>query len=257
MAHPFVRKLRHGAGLTEDDEKVLTDLTESTRFIGPRSDILVEGDEQRFMPLVTEGWACRYRLLENGRRQIITVFLPGDLCEPFGVLPRFADHSIGALTPTVFVPVKLDAVRNAVHASPRIEEALWWDLLVAWEIEREHLVNLGRRSATERLAHLFCELHLRLSMVGIVDGTGYDMPITQADLGDLLGLSVVHVNRSLQELRRTGLMSLRKGRLIIHDLNGLCELALFDERYLHPQGLITPQPRSRPRIAGAQAPSES
>lgn len=233
MLHPFVRKLRYGAELNVDDERILAELAVPTRAIGARRDILAEGGEQQFLPLVVEGWTCRYRLLENGRRQIFSVFVPGDLCEPFGVLPRFMNHSIGALTPTVFAPLKLEAIKSAAHASPRIESALWWDLLVGWEIEREHLVNLGRRSATERLGHFFCEMHLRLAMVGLVEDQSYDIPITQADLGDLLGLSVVHVNRSLQELRRTGLMSLRKGRLAIHDLQELRELAFFDEGCLH------------------------
>lgn len=143
------------------------------------------------------------------------------------------DHSFGALTPVIFAPIALAALRSAVQASRTIEEALWWDLLVAAAIEREHLVSLGRRSALERMGHLLCELHLRLAMVGLADGSGYDLPVTQADLADLLGLSTVHVNRLLQELRQTGPISLRGRRLTIHDLAGLREFSCFDATCLH------------------------
>lgn len=234
--HPFLRKLRHGSRLTSEDELLLVSLLDPARAIGAREDVAEEGAEPFSLPLIVDGWACRYSTLENGQRQIISLFVPGDLCEPFGMLPRFMDHSVATLTPVMMSPVRVGPIKNAVLASRRIEEALWWDLLVATAIDREHLVSLGRRTATERLGHLFCELHLRLEMVGLVEGLSYEMPVTQADLGDLLGLSMVHVNRSLQELRRTGLMSLRGRRLAIHDLQGLRELSFFDEGYLHPEG---------------------
>lgn len=233
MAHPFVRKLQHGASLCKQDQDVLTGLTQSVRRIGARQDILEEGTEPRSLRLILDGWACRYRLLSNGKRQIISFFVPGDLIEPFGVLPRFCDHSLGALTPVALATISLTAIGSAARLSPRIEEALWWDLLVASAIEREHVVSLGRRSAAERTGHLFCELQLRLAMAGLTDGLSYEMPVTQADLSDLLGLSTVHVNRSLQELRRLGLISLRGRRLTIHDLDGLQELSFFDATYLH------------------------
>jgi CRP-like cAMP-binding protein len=234
----FVRKMRHGARLNAEDERLLSSLAQPIRSIGTRRDILAEGDTPRSLPLILDGWACRYRLLANGKRQVITLFVPGDLCEPFGVLPRFMDHMLAAITPVAFASVSVEAAASVAGSSPRIEEALWWDLLVASSIEREHVVSLGRRSAVERMGHLFCELHLRLAMVGLVEDLGYDLPVTQADLGDLLGLSTVHVNRSLQELRRSGLISLRGRRLTIHDLTGLRDLSFFDENYLHPHGSL-------------------
>ncbi|MCG6206400.1 Crp/Fnr family transcriptional regulator [Rhodopseudomonas sp. HC1] len=236
MTHPLLRKLRFGARLTTEDESVLMSILDPARTVSPREDVAEEGIRPHALPLIVEGWACRYSTLANGQRQIISLFIPGDLCEPFGMLPRFMDHSVATLTPVIMSPVRVERLKSAVTSSPRIEEALWWDLLVSTAIDREHLVSLGRRTATERLGHLFCELHLRLDMVGLVDGMGYEMPVTQADLGDLLGLSMVHVNRSLQELRRTGLMSLRGRRLTINDLHGLRELSFFDEGYLHPEG---------------------
>jgi CRP-like cAMP-binding protein len=237
MPNPFVRKLRHGADLTEADEAILLDLAQPLRRIEARGDIVREGTEPRALVLVVEGWACRYKQLENGKRQIISFFLPGDLCEPFGILPRFMDHALGALTPVAVAHIQPGAIRNAARASRCIEEALWWDLLAAVAADQERVVSLGRRSAAERLGHLFCELQLRLAMVGLADPDGYDLPVTQVDLADLLGLSSVHVNRSLQELRATGLLSLKGRRLTIHDLKSLQEASLFDPGYLHTGGV--------------------
>ena len=236
MVHPFVRKLRHGANLDPEDERLLISLAQSVRSIGAREDILTDGAQVRSLPLIVEGWACRYKLLTNGKRQITALLVPGDLCEPFGVMRRCVTYSIGALTPIVLAPVSLDAIRGVARDNPRIEAALWWDMLTGSAIEREHVVSLGRRSASERTGHLFCELHLRLAMVGLADDAGYTLPVTQADLGDLLGLSAVHVNRSLQELRRTGLISLRERRLTIRNLAELREFSLFDTAYLYASG---------------------
>lgn len=228
---PFIRKLRHGARLTGDDEALLAGLARPVQRI-PRGDILPEGSEPRTIVLVLEGWACRYKQLETGKRQITAVFLPGDLCEPFGAVPPLMDHTLGVLTPVLLARIPPDAIREAARASPRIEKALWWDLLLAGAIGREHMVSLGRRSATERLGCFFCEADVRLGMVGLADRSSYTLPLTQADLADLFGLSVVHVNRSLQELRGSGLLSLRDRRVTIHDVRALRELSMFDPTYL-------------------------
>lgn len=203
------------------------------RHVGARIDILASDAEQRSLPIIIDGWACRYRILANGKRQLISLFLPGDMCEPFGILPRFTEHPLGALTDVAFAPAPLRAIQEAVRSSRRIEEAMWWDLLVSSAVEREHIVSLGRRSGAERVGHLLCELQLRLAMVGLVDGIGYDLPMTQPEIGDLVGLSAVHVNRSLQDLRKSGLISFRGRRLVIHDLDRLRDLAFFDPGYLH------------------------
>jgi CRP-like cAMP-binding protein len=231
--NPFIRKLRHGASLTSVDEQILAELAHSVHQAEARRDLSFEGEAPRTLVLILEGWACRYKQLENGRRQIISVFIPGDLCEPFGVLPQFMESSIATLTPAVVARVPLDEIRKATQVSLRIEEALWWDLLTATALDRERVVSLGRRSASERLGHFFCELYFRLGAAGLVEQREYEMPITQADLADLLGLSVVHLNRSLQELRGAGLISLRGRRLRILNLERLKSACFFDEAYLH------------------------
>ncbi|MGX1167025.1 CRP-like cAMP-binding protein [Bradyrhizobium sp. USDA 372] len=233
MPHSFLRKLRHGANLAESDARELVASAGPVRTVRAGEDIMREGEESHGLPLILEGWAVRSRFLSNGKRQCISLLIPGDLAEPFGVLPRFLDHSVSAVTPVKFAPVSVTALRGAARASHSIEEALWWDLLMSIAIEREHIVSLGRRAAVERVGHLLCELHIRLTLVGQADDKGFDLPITQADLGDLLGLSTVHINRSLQELRRRNLISWRARRLTLHDLKELRDLSLFDENYLH------------------------
>ncbi|QYC10677.1 Crp/Fnr family transcriptional regulator [Brevundimonas nasdae] len=208
-------------------------LAGGVRQVHARGDIQREGASPQFLTLVLEGWACTYRDLENGQRQILSVLLPGDLVEPFGILPAFADHSIGAVTQVTLAQIPPHAIRATARVSPRIEQALWWDLLVAIAIEREHTVSLGRRTASERLGHLFCELHLRQQIVGLCDHSRCDLLLTQSELADLLGLSAVHVNRSLQDMRSRGLVSLRNRQLIIHDLTELRDFSFFDPNYLH------------------------
>ncbi|MEE2951926.1 MAG: Crp/Fnr family transcriptional regulator [Pseudomonadota bacterium] len=231
-ARPFIKKLRHGAPLTEGDVQILIELARRTQRLEAGKDIATESGQPRSIILILDGWACRYKILPDGRRMNTSVFLAGDLCEPFGVLPRFLDHGLASLTPIVFARIPSSEIKALVRENPRIEEALWWDLLATNAIEREHMVSLGRRLAVERLGHVFCEFHLRLQMVGRTDGLSYDMPLTQSTLSDLFGLSLVQANRSVQELRQRGLISLRKRRLTIHDLEGLRELSSFDGTYL-------------------------
>jgi CRP-like cAMP-binding protein len=224
---PFLRKLAHGAALTADDRAVLTRLAEPVHHVG-RGDILHEGAEPRAIVLVLDGWAYRYKQLETGMRQITAIYLSGDLCEPFGALPRLVDDGLAAATPAVLARVSPRALRDAARDSPRIDAALWWDLLASDALARDHMVSLGRRAATERLANFFCQVHQRLALVGLADGESFAVPLTQTELADLFGLSTVHVNRSLQELRRSGLLSLQSRRATILDLPALRELAMFD-----------------------------
>lgn len=236
MTSPFVRKLRQGAQLSTEDEFLLTGLSRSLHHAEARHDIYSEGDRPGSLTLILKGWACRDKILENGQRQIIAFFLPGDLCEPFGVLPPFMNHSITALTPVTYARLRPEELRVMAQENSSIEQALWWDALAAMELQHEHVVSLGRRQAVERLGHLFCELHMRLSIVVLADKEGFFLPVTQQELGDALGLSAVHVNRSLRELRSLGFVNLRHRRLDLLDLNALKEFSLFDPAYLRFNG---------------------
>ena len=233
MTNPLVRRLESHAPLSAEHRRVIEELTAQVQHLGSRENIIREGDEPRVVTVVLSGWACRYKVLPDGRRQIVALFLPGDMCDPYVFLLDAMDQSLGTLTPVTLARLPARAIREMTASGPDLAEALWWHTLVDIEIQREWTVNLGRRNALERLAHLFCEISARLVHVGLSNGSDCEMPLTQTDLADATGLSTVHVNRSLQELRANHLIELRAKRLTILDHGGLMDLAMFDPAYLH------------------------
>ena len=233
MSNPFIRRIENRASLSAEHRQKLEALTAYKHHLEPQNDIVQEGEHQLVVNVVLSGWACRYKILPNGRRQIISLFLPGDMCDPYVFLLGAMDHSLGTLTAVTLAKVPATAIRAMTASGPELAEALWWQMLIAIEIQREWTVSLGRRTAVERLAHLFCEVPARLAAVGLSNGLDCEMPLTQTDLADISGLSTVHVNRSLQALRASGLVELRSKRLVIQDHRGLMDLATFDAAYLH------------------------
>lgn len=203
------------------------------REIPPRRDIVREGEKPRCVNVVLDGWACRYKQLPDGRRQVVSFFLPGDLCDANVFILKEMDHSIGAITKVRYAEISPADFEELIAQSPRITQALWWHELVVAAVQREWTTNVGQRTAFERIAHLFCELFLKLRQVGLTDGTSCDFPLTQIDIADATGLTSVHVNRTLQELRREGLIELANKRLTIPDLAALMNVSMFNPNYLH------------------------
>lgn len=246
MLNPFVRKLTALGRLSDADQVQLADAIGPTRQIAARTDVIHEGDDPRVVNIVLDGWACRYRQLADGRRQIVSLLLPGDPCDPHIFLLDRMDHAIGALTPVTLVQIPGAALQELTARRPALDDALHREALASAAIQREWTVSLGCRSGAERLAHLFCELHARLTAVGLADGASCPMPITQIDLAEAMGQTSVHINRTLQELRSAGLITLRGRQLTLHDPDGLAQLAHFDPAYLH----LTPdahRPGAAPR----------
>lgn len=192
-----------------------------------------EGDKPRAVNLLVEGWACRYRQLPDGRRQIVSFFIPGDLCDANVFILREMDHSIGAITRIKIAEISPDEFEHLMSESVRITKALWWHELVEAGIQREWTTNVGQRTAYERIAHLLCELFVRLQSVGLVRDESCDFPLTQVDIADATGLTAVHVNRTLQELRKNQLVELHQRTLTIPDLERLQDVAMFNSNYLH------------------------
>lgn len=234
MINPLVQKLGHFARLAPADREMIGRVSsERVRDVRAREDIISEGERPEHINLILEGWACRYKVLEDGRRQIIAFFLPGDLCDLNVFVLRHMDHSIASITPVRLSEISRAGFEELMLAHPRVTQALWWESLVAAATQREWAVNLGQRDAAERLAHLFCEVFLRLKTVGLVDGHSCDLPLPQMELGEATGLSSVHVNRTLQELRSAGLITLKDKILTIPDFDALKDAALFNANYLH------------------------
>lgn len=234
MSHALIAKLEHFTKLSSVDKSFIKKMgTEKVRHFGPHEDILGEGAAPTDVNLIISGWACSYKQLKNGRRQIVAFFLPGDFCDHNIFILREMDHSIGAVTKVTVAGVSRDIFEAATLKHPRITKALWWEALVTAAIQREWIVNLGQRSATERMAHLLCELFLRLRTVELTDRNSCEFPITQAELADATGLTSVHVNRTLQELRSTKMIELKNRMLVVQDLKALMEVASFNTNYLH------------------------
>lgn len=234
MPNALARRLEEYIPLTDADRAELQRLcTQSTQTIQAKRDLMREGDAPRFFYVILEGWACHYRSLENGRRQIVDFAIPGDLCDLNLFILDKMDHSIGTITRLKVAEVRRDVLHRVVTNYPNITTALWWVELVSKSIHREWIVNVGQRSARERIAHLFCEMFLRLESVGLTDGFSCDFPLTQNDLADTTGLTAVHVNRTIQELRRDGLVVFERHRLTIPDMRALQSAGLFNPNYLH------------------------
>lgn len=207
--------------------------SERVRNFGPRVDIAREGERPKDVQLILSGWACRYKQLEDGRRQVVSFFLPGDICDLNIFILREMDHSIGTITPVSIADLSRDFFDQIGTGYPRIVTAFWWESLVNSAIQREWTMNLGQRTASERMAHLFCEILVRLRLAGLTQADSCEFPLTQADLADATGLSKVHVNRTLQELRSAGLIVLKGKTLVVPNLGRLMNAGLFNANYLH------------------------
>lgn len=230
----FVRKLEAFSPLSPGDEQALHDLAlKRPRNCEARSDIISEGEDPKTVYLILEGWACRYKTLEDGRRQVLSLFVPGDLCDLHVYILEKMDHSIATLTPVRVALINPDELNEVTDAHPRVTRALWWESLVTAAIQREWLVSAGQRSSLEALAHLLCESYFRLRLVGLENDMTCPFPLTQADMADALGVTQPHISRTLSELHETGVVTLKRRRLIVHDVAGLRKLASFNPDYLH------------------------
>jgi CRP-like cAMP-binding protein len=232
-SHPLIRKLSNYTPLSDEERKAVIDATGKISDFRSGDDIVQRGDFTGGARLVLEGFASRYKILEDGRRQILGYLIPGDLCDVHVFLPKRMDHSIAAMTRSKVAVISQTNILALIDRYPNLTRALWWSTLLDEAITREWVVNLGQRTAYERMAHLFCELYYRLRAVGEVMNNSFALPLTQTALGDTLGLSTVHVNRTLQDLRAQRLISFKGGVLTVHDLLTLEHAGFFSPDYLH------------------------
>ncbi len=233
MENRLIRKLERYVRLSNEDKATLRSAArDKIKRLRPREDVIREGEKPTNINLILSGWACRYKVLEDGRRQIMAFFLPGDVCDLNIFVLKEMDHSVGALTPLTYAEITRETF-DEMAEHPRIVQAMWWDTLVCAAIQREWTVNLGQRTAIERIAHLLCELYIRLHTVGLTVDGRCELPVTQSELADATGLTPVHVNRTLQELRAQRLIVLHGKELQILDFDRLKNVALFNDNYLH------------------------
>jgi CRP-like cAMP-binding protein len=232
MVNLLTRKLEAFGFLAEADRDLLDKVAGGARLVQPRVDLIREGDTPGDVHLILEGFACRYKVLADGTRQIVAYLVPGDFCDLHVFILSAMDHSIATLTRCKVVDIPQYRIFELMNR-PAILRALWWATLVDEAVLREWLVNLGARSAEERVAHLLCELLLRLRTIGLAEGHTYRLPVTQAELADTMGLSSVHINRVLQSLRAKGLIALKGHIITILDVDQLNAFSGFNPNYLH------------------------
>jgi CRP-like cAMP-binding protein len=232
MTNRLTRKLEAFGPLPDDDKRLLDEVVRDARAIGPRTDLIREGDTPRDVNLILEGFACRYKVLPNGTRQIMAYLVPGDFCDLHVFILKVMDHTIATLSPCKLVKIPRPRILELMDR-PAIARAFWWAALVDEATLREWLVNIGARTAEQRVAHLLCELLLRLETVGLTNGNTYELPITQAELAETVSLTSVYVNRVLQRLRRDRLITLSGKNLVILDIERLKAFSGFNPNYLH------------------------
>jgi CRP-like cAMP-binding protein len=233
MNNPLLRKLANFTKLSEEESSAVNECINDVHEFADREDVIVQGERTGGVKLLLEGFACRYKVLEDGRRQIVAYFVPGDLCDLRVFILKRMDHSIGAIVASRVATISPENILRLTDRYPTLTRALWWSTLVEEAVLREWIVNVGQRNALERMAHLFCELLYRFRAVGLNQGNSCTLPLTQVELAETLGLSSVHVNRTLQALRRQKLITLEGGKLTIQDLDALKEVSFFNPDYLH------------------------
>lgn len=239
MIELLIRKLEQFGMLSNNERQALENLTLEVQQVGAGQDLVLAGHRSTHCLLLLSGMACRYRSLQDGQRQIMSFHFPGDILDLTGLLFDKLDHTVATLTLAEVAPISHATLQELIARHPGLGRLLWQDTLVDAAVFREWMVNVSRRQAYPRIAHLLCELVTRMQDAGLMSGQTCALPVTAAELVDATGLSIVRVNRVLQELRVKMLVELRSGVLKVLDWDGLQEAASFDPGYLH-QRVVPP-----------------
>jgi len=226
-------KLRHRDTVSAEEEEVLRAIVSPPERIAARRCAIREGELLDRSMLLVEGFVGRYKDMRDGQRQITQIHIAGDFPDLHGFLLKRLDHDLLAMTDCVVSWVPHEVLQKATEEFPHLARMLWFSTNLDAAIHRAWAVSLGRRDATARIAHLICELQIRLGIVGLADANGFDLPLTQADLAECLGLTPVHVNRVLKDLREKGLLTFRRSRVEIPDFGELARLGEFTPAYLY------------------------
>ena len=233
QAGVLIRRLENIFTLSDAEKAAFATLPMQVMDIRTDQDIVREGDRPTRSCLILEGFACMHKMTVKGRRQIMSFFVPGDIPDLQSLHLTVMDCSLGTITPCKLGFIQHEALRALCDRHPRIARALWRETLIDAAIFREWVMNVGRREAYARMAHVMCELVVRLRAVGLAPDDAYELPMTQSEFADALGISTVHVNRTLQAMRADGLIRLSGNQLTIPDWEKLKEAGEFDPAYLH------------------------
>ncbi len=231
--NPMIRKIESIFALTEDERHALEKLPMQVMAIKADQDIVREGDRPSRSCLILSGFACTYKVTAQGKRQIVSFNIPGDIPDLQSLHLKVLDNSLSTISPCSVGFITHDDLHDLCTRYPRIAAAFWRETLIDAAIFREWVLNVGRREAYTRIAHVLCELLTRLRAVDLVEDHACDLPITQGEFADAIGVTTVHVNRVVQQMRAEGLIELNGERLNIPDWEKLKQAGEFDPTYLH------------------------
>lgn len=229
----FIASIRKRFVLSETESGLLKDAMKETAVFASGDYLVREGERPGYSSLILEGFACRYKDGPDGQRQIMEIQIPGDFVDLHSYPLEVLDHGISALSECRIVKFHHEDISQLIDESPRLARILWFSTMVDASIHREWIMNIGSRSGKARIAHLLCELYHRCDVVGLTSNKSYWLPLSQRQIGECLGFTQMHVNRMLKELREQGLVTFQSRRVLIHDWDGLRELAEFDPAYLY------------------------
>jgi len=233
MTNRFIDKLHGFSPLSGEETAALSEATSLPRKVPARTDLIREGDRPGPVFVILEGWACRYKILPNGTRQVLAFLMPGDSCDLHAGLLAEMDHSIQAITPALVATIERVEMDRIMDGHRGVAKAMYMGQLIDEGTMRAWITSMGRRTSIERAAHLMCELYLRARNIGLISGLELALPLSQLLLADALGMTPVHLNRVLKMLRESGAMTIARGRLHIVDPDKLVRIAGFDDNYLH------------------------
>jgi CRP-like cAMP-binding protein len=229
----MVRKLSQHRPLDQSDREAILNLPVSPRRLKPGQYLVWDGDRPQQTCLLLSGFAMRHKEAGNGGRQILSIHMRGDVLDLQNSMLGMADHNVQMLTAGEVGMIPVEAMRDIAFRHPAVGLAMWYETLIEGSIFREWLVNIGRRDARTRIAHLLCEIALRMEVAGLGRSTSYELPITQEQLADSVALTSVHVNRTLMRLEEERLITRTKREVTVIDWERLVSAADFEPRYLH------------------------
>lgn len=230
--------LRSIGAVSSSDEELLRGLPLRMQSVAAHQDVMREGERLSECCLILEGFFCRHTIVSGGQRQILSFHLPGDMPDLASLHLEAADYSLGSLTPGRVAFVPHPALRQIMLQSPTLVDLFWRSTLIDAAIFRAWLASVGGRPAYQRIAHLFCELFVRMRSLGLTEEMGFMLPVSQSELGEALGLSPVHVNRMLQQLRHDGVIVSRGRYHGFTDWARLQKAGDFDSAYLFTKGVV-------------------
>ena len=240
IEQPLLRQLSIRGGISREEVEFLRSAFAGAREIPHDREFIREGDLPQASTVLLSGFAARSKELANGKRQFLTIHVKGDFVDLHSFLLKKMDHGVVALTPCTIGLVPHEKLKEITERFPSLTRQLWLSTTIDAAIHREWLVSFGRRSSRANVAHLLCELYMRLWAAEETDGFRFRLPITQGELADARGMSIVHMNRAIKALREQGLISWLGEEVMIRDWDGLVSLAEFDPTYLQLEGLGRP-----------------